>query len=74
VPTVGFEELDRRGYLIPGTFTILDANASRSIDLANVANYNITTTIPDSTLESADVFKTARINARRELRLALPLQ
>src|SRR5205085_881902 len=52
--------------------TVLDTAGVNPMDLPNASNYNITSA-SFSPMDSADVFKTARLNAKRDLGLSFPL-
>jgi iron complex outermembrane receptor protein len=70
-PTVNFAGIDKGSYLYPTSIKVLDANGVNPIDLSNASNYNITN-VNYNPADSADVFKTARINAKRDLGLSFP--
>lgn len=71
-PTVWFDGLDKMGYLVPQSVTVFESdNTLNRIDTANPANYNLVSATV-SPLDSSDVFKTARLNARREFQLSFP--
>lgn len=69
--TVWFDEIDRMDYLLPGKITVFDSTGTQPLDLANPANYNIVQA-GFNPADSSDVFKTARVNARREFNLRVP--
>jgi iron complex outermembrane receptor protein len=71
-PTVNFAGIRAGSYLMPTRITVLDTAGANPIDLSNAANYNITSA-SFAPLDSADVFKTVRLNARRDLGLSFPL-
>ena len=71
-PTVNYAGIRAGSYLMPTKITVLDSTGTTPIDLSNPANYNITSAT-FAPLDSADVFKTARVNARRDLGLSFSL-
>ncbi len=70
-PTVNFSGIAAGSYLYPTSIKVMDANGVNPIDLSNASNYNITN-VNYNPADSADVFKTARINARRDLGFSFP--
>ena len=70
-PTVNFAGIDKGSYLYPTTITVLNNAGTAPIDLSNPANYNITN-VSYNPADSADQFKTARLNAKRDLGLPFP--
>ncbi|MBC7368310.1 MAG: TonB-dependent receptor [Undibacterium sp.] len=71
-PTVNFAGIANGSYLQPTTITVLDTAGVDKIDLSNPANYNINN-VNFNPADSADVFKTARVNAKRDLGFSFPL-
>lgn len=69
--TVNFDDFDKGSYLVP-RISVLNNTGSAQINLADPANYNVGTATPNPA-DSADVFKTARFNARRPLNFVVPL-
>ena len=70
-PTVNYDNLRAGSYLVP-TITVLDRTGTTPIDLGNPANYNITSG-SFNPANSADAFKTARANLKRDLGLKIPV-
>ena len=70
-PTVNYDGLREGSYLVP-RITVLNTAGTAPIDLSNPANYNITTG-SFNPANSADAFKTARFNVKRDLGLKVPL-
>ncbi len=68
--TVNFDDLDKGSYLVP-RISVFNNTGTTQINLADPANYNVTSA-GYNPADSADVFKTARLNARRELNLSFP--
>ena len=71
-PTVNFAGIANGSYLMPTSIVVKDTAGANNIDLSNAANYNITN-VNFNPADSADVFKTARINAKRDMGLSFPL-
>ncbi len=71
-PTVNYAGIRAGSYLQPTSITVLNNTGTAAIDLADPANYNLTS-VSNSPLDSADVFKTARFNIKRDLGLSFPL-
>jgi TonB-dependent receptor len=71
-PTVNFAGIANGSYLMPTSIIVKDTAGVNTIDLSNPSNYNITNA-NFNPADSADVFKTARINAKRDLGLSFPL-
>jgi iron complex outermembrane recepter protein len=71
-PTVNYAGIRAGYYLRPTSIIVKDTAGVNTIDLANPANYNLTSAA-FSPLDSADAFKTARVNAKRDLGLSFPL-
>ncbi len=71
-PTVNFAGIAAGSYLMPTVINVYDTAGVNKIDLSNAANYNITN-VNFNPADSADVFKTARINAKRDLGLSFPV-
>ena len=72
-PTVNFAGIAAGSYLMPTSITVLDTAGVNRIDLSNAANYNITN-VSFNPADSSDQFKTARINARRDLGLPIDVK
>ena len=72
-PTVNFAGIAAGSYLMPTSITVLDTAGVNRIDLSNAANYNITN-VNFNPADSSDQFKTARINARRDLGLPIDVK
>jgi TonB-dependent receptor len=70
-PTVNFAGIAAGSYLMPTSITAYDTAGVNKIDLSNASNYNISN-VNFNPAASADVFKTARINAKRDLGLSFP--
>ena len=70
-PTVNFAGIDKGSYLYPTAINVLNTAGTAPIDLSNPANYNITN-VSYNPADSADQFKTARLNAKRDLGLPFP--
>lgn len=70
-PTVNFAGIANGSYLMPTSIIVKDTAGVNTIDLSNASNYNITNA-NFNPADSADVFKTARINAKRDLGLSFP--
>ena len=70
-PTVNYAGLRDGSYLRPTTITVLNNTGTAPINLADASNYNITS-VSNSPLDSADAFKTARVNIKRDLGLSVP--
>ncbi len=71
-PTVNFAGIAAGRYLMPTGIIVKDTAGVNTINLADAANYNITN-VNFNPADSADVFKTARVNAKRDLGLSFPL-
>ena len=69
--TVNFDNFDKGSYLVPG-ISVLNNTGAAAINLADPANYNVGTA-GTNPADSVDVYKTARVNARREFHLSFPL-
>lgn len=67
-PTVNFAGIRAGSYLMPTNITVLNTAGTAPIDLSNLANYNVTS-VSFSPMDSADLFKSARLNARRSFNL-----
>ena len=71
-PTVNFAGIANGSYLMPTSIVVKDTAGANVIDLSNPANYNVTN-VNFNPADSADVFKTAKINAKRDLGLSFPI-
>jgi iron complex outermembrane receptor protein len=70
-PTVNFAGIAAGSYLMPTSIVVKDTAGVNTINLADPANYNITN-VNFNPADSADVFKTARVNAKRDLGFTIP--
>jgi TonB-dependent receptor len=68
--TVNFDNFDKGSYLVP-QISVFNNTGTTQINLADPANYNVGTA-GFNPADSVDTFKTARLNARRELNLGVP--
>jgi TonB-dependent receptor len=68
--TVDFDDLDKGSYLVP-RITVLNNTGASAINLADPANYNITSGATNPA-DSSDAFRTVRFNARREFGFSFP--
>ena len=69
--TFNFDDLDKGSYLVP-RITAFTNTGTAQLNLADPANYNVGTS-GTNPADSIDVFRTARLNARRDLNLSFPL-
>ena len=70
-PTVNFAGIRQGSYAMPTSITVLNTAGTAPIDLSDPSNYNITSASV-APLDSADAFKTARFNIKRDLGLSVP--
>ncbi len=68
--TVNFDDLDKGKYLVP-RISVFDATGTAAINLADPANYNLSTAGVNPA-DGVDVFRSARVNARREFSFRFP--
>ncbi len=71
-PTVIYNGIRAGSYLMPTKITVLNTAGILPVDISDLSNYNITSA-SFAPLDSADVFKTARLNAKRDLGLSVPI-
>jgi iron complex outermembrane receptor protein len=71
-PTVNFAGIAAGSYLMPTSIIVKDTAGVNTLNLADASNYNITNA-NFNPADSADVFKTARVNAKRDLGLSFPM-
>ena len=69
---MNFAGIAAGSYLQPTSIVVKDTAGVNTLNLADAANYNITN-VNFNPADSADVFKTARVNAKRDLGLSFPM-
>jgi TonB-dependent receptor len=68
--TVWFDDLDKGSYLVP-RISVYNNTGTTQLNLADPANYNVGSA-GTNPADSTDIFKTLRLNARRDLGLSFP--